>query len=218
MVASARPRRARAVLVSSLECSDAGFCSLTAAVAWGFAVLALVCFLVPALASWLDRRRRALPELTALCMAIESRRQVKLELRIRRPASAQDWAVRKVEWLEPAGVRIASQAGEFHAGPMLETNLRPRDARGCWFDGDASLWALYPRQSQPAHHVRLRVTLQRPGERPRKLVLTSAFPAMDWTAAPTAPPRHAPATEMSLSEARPWQARDWDGPGAPGLA
>jgi hypothetical protein len=180
---------------------------VTAVVAWGFAVLALICFTVPALVGWFDRRRVAVPEFAALCVAVEHRRQVRLELGIRRPSSVQDWSVSRIEWLQPAGVTLTAQADDAKGGPILETDLRPRDAKGCWFAGEAGLWAHYPRQNQPAHKARLRITVERPGARARKIVLTSTLPAMDWSGVQAAP----------LLKTRGWTARNWDDARTPDL-
>ena len=174
---------------------------MTAVVAWGFAILALICFAVTVVAGWIDRWRAAVPEFAALCVAVEHRRQVRLELGIRRPSSVQDWSVSRIEWLQPIGVALTAHADDTAAGPILETDLRPRDAKGCWFAGDAGLWAHYPRQNQPSHEARLRVTVERPGARPRKVVLTSTLPAMDWSGVQAAP---------SL-KTRGWTARNWNG-------
>lgn len=160
---------------------------MTAFVACGFAVLAMMWFTIHALIGWLDRRRATLPEFAALCVAAGRRRQVRLELGIRRPGSTQDWAVSRIEWLKPAGVTLTAHADDAKGGPILATDLRPRDSKGCWFAGDAGLWAQYPRQNQPQHQARLRLTVERPGARPRRIVLTSTLPAMDWSGAQAAP-------------------------------
>lgn len=174
---------------------------MSAFVAWGFAIIALISFMVPALIGWRDRRRAAVPEFAALCMAVGHRRQVRLELGIRRPSSTQDWAVSRIEWLKPAGVTLTAHADDAKGGPILETDLRPRDAKGCWFAGEAGLWAQYPRQNQPRHQARLRLTVERPGARPRRVVLTSTLPAMDWSGVKASP---------SLKP-RGWAGRNWNG-------
>jgi hypothetical protein len=173
------------------------------------------------LAGWVDRRRGALPELAVLCMSFERPRQIRMELRIKRPASAPDWAIRRVEWLAPDAVRIAARADAAPESGALDVDLRPRDAAGRWFAGDATLWARYPADETPVHAMRLRLTLERAGGRRRTMTVSAVFPAMDWSGSFHArAPRPRPliaATPWRLGvfgpaplgrEARSWEARD----------
>jgi len=161
-----------------------------------FAALAAAAVCVLALLAWRDRRRMAPPELTVLCMDFGTTRRARLEIRIDHPAAVPDWSIRRIEWLAPDGVRIAARPDDPTAARAMETRLAPRDQQGRWFSSDPTIWALYPQDSVPVHEVKLRLTLERPCGRRRRLVVSAVFPAMDWRARPEAvcaatPPRRA---------------------------
>jgi hypothetical protein len=162
-----------------------------------FAGLAAAAVCGLALLAWRNRRRMAPPELTALCMDFATPRRARLEIRIDHPAAVPDWSIRRIEWLAPDGVRIAARPDDPTAARAMETRLAPRDQQGRWFSSDPTIWALYPQDSVPVHEVKLRLTLERPGGRRRRLVVSAVYPAMDWrarseAARPATPPRRAP--------------------------
>lgn len=151
----------------------------------GLAAAALVAV---GLWAWRERRRMAPPELSALCMDFKNPRRARFEIRIDHPAASSDWTIRRIEWLAPAGVVIAKQPDGPVADRAVETQLAPRDAQGRWFSSDPTLWARYGQDGMPAHEVKLRVTIERPGGRRQRLVVASVFPAMNWRAHPQGAP------------------------------
>jgi hypothetical protein len=156
-------------------------------------------------------------------MDADGARQARLELRIVRPAASPDWTVRRIEWLEPAGVRIAGRRDEAHAQPTLAASLAPRDAVGRWFGADPTLWARYPSDRTPVHRVRLRLSFERPGGAPHEVVISPVFPAMSWApeAARRKPRRPLAARKPGRTEtltARSRRPRDWGDTDAPSLA
>ena len=94
--------------------------------------------------------------------------------------ASPDWTIRRVEWLEPAGVVIAARADGPEADRAVETALAPGGPQGRWFSSDPTLWARYGQDSMPVHEVKLRVTLERAGGRRQRMVIASVFPAMNW--------------------------------------
>lgn len=157
------------------------------------AFVAALALTVLALTAWRDRRRMAPPKLAAICMDFKSARRARFEIIIDHPAASPDWSIRRIEWLAPEGVAIAAGPDAPAADGAVDLQLAPRDADGRWFAGDPTLWARYGQDTVPVHEVKLRVTLERPGGRRQRLIVTSVFPAMNWRTRPQAVRAAAPA-------------------------
>lgn len=202
---------------------------MTVVLALAFGALALAILAAPMFARWLERRSLELPQITALCMDFAARRQARLELRIERPAATSDWAIRRIEWLEPAEACIALQPDDPAPAARIDAEFRPRDAQGRWFADEPALWVRYPDDAMPVHRIGLRLELERPDGRRRRMVVSCVLPAMSWTAAPARPHLRAAEPEpavacvtagpcdSSLHEPRSWRPQPWSRP-APGLA
>jgi hypothetical protein len=136
--------------------------------------------LVPTIAAPNPRRapaRRPLPQIAALWMERAGERLARIELRIERPSAAPDWAIRRIEWLEPAQAAICLHPDE-RARRVLDAAMRPGDAQGRWFAGDPSLFVRYPSEDIPAHRVALRLHLVRRSGRRASLEIATTFPAL----------------------------------------
>lgn len=191
-----------------------------------FAALGLAVLAAPALAARRERTRLEQPGLVALCMDFDAPRQARLELRIQRPASRQDWTIRRVDWLEPAAARIAARPNAPCAERSLAVELRPREDGGRWFASAAELWVRYAGDGAPPHRVRLRLALEYADGRRRSLLVSAVFPAMHWAPRPTAvriAPAPQPPASLPRGRAWTWEPRSWrpassHPPGASGVA